>query len=276
MHSALFQRALHTFGLMFSLLIFSVQSFAQGGSLSGKITDPAGNPLSGATVKIKGATATPTTNEQGMFSFNNAPGSGTLIISYVGYTTTETRFTAGQVVNISLAEAEAQAIDEVVVTGVFDRRKRLEASIAISTINDRQLARIVPSSATDLLKNLPGVFVNASRGEVSGSVYTRGLSVGGGFYYVSMQEDGLPIMVMPGAAQPDAFLRADATVARVEAVRGGTASILGANAPGGIFNYVSKAGGQQFAGEVRTRFGLEGNGRNPYLRGDVNVGGPIN
>jgi outer membrane receptor protein involved in Fe transport len=97
-----------------------------------------------------------------------------------------------------------------------------------------------------------------------------------------LQEDGLPILSAQGTSatdpglKPDGFLRADATIEKVEAVRGGTASILGANAPGGIFNYISKTGKSTFEGEVRTRYGLEGNGKNPYYRADVNVGGPLN
>jgi iron complex outermembrane recepter protein len=67
----------------------------------------------------------------------------------------------------------------------------------------------------------------------------------------------------------------DATLGKLEAVRGGSASIAGANAPGGIFNYISKTGGDKFEGEVRTRLGLEGNGKNPYYRADVNFGGPL-
>ncbi len=61
----------------------------------------------------------------------------------------------------------------------------------------------------------------------------------------------------------------------MEAVRGGTASIVGANAPGGIFNYISKTGGQKFEGEFRAKLGLEGDGKNPYYRADINFGGPL-
>ena len=89
-----------------------------------------------------------------------------------------------------------------------------------------------------------------------------------------MQEDGLPVTNINLSV--DGYLRADATTNRVEAVRGGSACILGANAPGGIFNYASKTGGKTFAGEVRARFGLEGDGKNPYYRADVNFGGQLN
>ncbi len=279
MISTSIRRAIHFFMLFFLLL--SIQSFAQTGRISGKVTTKEGNPLLGATVKIKSSAKATTTDAQGAFVLSDVPATGTLEISYIGYAEYEIRYTSGKEVNISLTES-INMEDAVIVTGVFDRRKKLESSIAISTLSDAQISRIVPSSATDLLKNLPGVYVNSSRGEVSGAVYTRGLTVGGGFYYVSMQEDGLPVLAIAGSSatdplfKPDGFLRADATIARVESVRGGTASILGANAPGGIFNYVSKAGGKKFAGEVRTRFGLEGNGKNPYYRGDLNFGGPLN
>ncbi|MDA9184444.1 TonB-dependent receptor, partial [Flavobacteriaceae bacterium] len=147
-----------------------------------------------------------------------------------------------------------------------------------TTIGVEQLERVAPTSSADLLKNIPGVFVNQARGEIWNSVYSRGLSAGSidnlnGYRYVSLQEDGLPVTNVE--LFPDLFLRADAMTARVEAVRGGTASILGANAPGGIFNYVSKTGGREFAGEVRAKYGLEGNGKNPYYRADFNFGGPL-
>jgi outer membrane receptor for ferrienterochelin and colicin len=74
---------------------------------------------------------------------------------------------------------------------------------------------------------------------------------------------------------PDYFLRPDATLGRLEAVKGGTASILGANAPGGIFNYIMKEGGSKTAGEVVTKYGLEGDGKNNFYRTDFNIGGPL-
>ncbi|WP_343671235.1 TonB-dependent receptor [Chitinophaga sp.] len=175
----------------------------------------------------------------------------------------------------------SSSLDQVVVTGVFDKRKKMEASVAISTISAAQVARLAPVSAPDLLKNVPGVYVNSSLGEVRNTVYSRGVSVGSndgssGYYYVSMQEDGLPVTnVTCSNYGPDYFLRADATVGRLEAVRGGTASILGANAPGGIFNYITKEGGSETKGEVVAKYGLEGNGKNSFYRTDINIGGPL-
>ncbi|MFY7908803.1 MAG: TonB-dependent receptor domain-containing protein [Emticicia sp.] len=267
------------FWSVFILTIVNLSVFAQSTKVSGKVTDEKNQALVGVSVVVKGTTKGTISDADGSYSIE-ASGNQTLSFSFVGYTSKEVAINNQSTVNVALAE-DAAALDEVVVTGVFDKRTRLESSVAISTLSAKQLDRIVPNSGIDMLKNIPGVYVNSSKGEVSGSLNTRGLSIGDGFFYVSMQEDGLPILAAQGSSttnpnyKPDGFLRADASINRIEAVRGGTASILGANAPGGIFNYVSKEGGRKFEGEVRTRFGLEGNGQNPLYRTDLNFGGPL-
>lgn len=261
-------------------LSFVFSAFAQN-AISGKIIDEKGVPVVGATVAIKNGRASTRTNEQGLFRFNNTTsGNVMLTITHIGFDKKEVTYSPGIAMTVTLSESSAVG-DEVVVTGVFDKRKRMEASVAISTISAQSIAKITPVSAADLLKNVPGVYVNSALGEIRNTVYSRGVSVGSndgasGYYYVSMQEDGLPVTnATYGNYGPDYFLRPDATIGRVEAVRGGTASILGANAPGGIFNYVMKEGGEKTAGEIRTRYGLEGNGKNNFYRADFNVGGSL-
>ncbi len=190
----------------------------------------------------------------------------------------------GQAVPQAAADANAISKDETielaefVVTGVFTRTKKMDVTASVSTVNTAQLAKLVPNSAADLLLNVPSVYVNSSLGEIRSIVYSRGVSANAsnadmGYYYVSMQEDGLPLTnVGYSNWGPDYFLRADVTTERVEAVRGGSASITSANAPGGVFNYISRKGTDIYGGEVRTRFGLEGE-ENPYYRSDILVGG---
>lgn len=267
---------------LFCLTAISLSVHAQTVTLSGKVTDAAGTALAGASVKVKGTNRATKTNEQGEFSFSDVSSNATLTVSYVGYGDKEIKVLPGQTSSLVIALSEQTAdVDEIVVTGVFDKRKKMEASVAITTINDKLIDKLVPASAADLLKNVPGVYVNSSLGEIRNTVYSRGVSVGSndgasGYYYVSMQEDGLPVTnATYGNYGPDYFLRPDATLGRLEAVKGGTASILGANAPGGIFNYIMKEGGNTTSGEVATKFGLEGNGKNNFYRTDFNVGGPL-
>ncbi|HEX8675723.1 MAG TPA: carboxypeptidase-like regulatory domain-containing protein, partial [Segetibacter sp.] len=274
------KRALQFYVFIF-LLFVTIQSFAQSGSLSGKVTTKGGDPLQGATVKIKGTSKISTTNDQGIFLFNNVPGSGTLIVSYVGFLSHNVSYSGGKEVHVILTESINEA-DAVVVTGVFDKRTALQSSIAISTLKSEDITKIASNSAPDLLSYTPGVYVNSAVGEINNTVFSRGVNAnqfsvagGNGYYYVSLMEDGLPVSnLSSGNIVADYFYRADATLSRLEAVRGGSASITGANAPGGIFNYVSKTG-QKPSNEISAKFGLEGDGRNPYYRIDGNYGGKL-
>jgi iron complex outermembrane recepter protein len=270
------------FKLIFSFLIsflFCQSSFAQQ-SIQGKVTDKFGAGLPAVSVQIKGTNTGTVANANGNFKIIAPNSATTLVLSFIGYKSKEVAIGGKNIINVSLEES-AEALDEVVVTGLFDKRTALNSSIAISTIDAKQIEKQVPASAADLLKNVPGVYVNSSLGEVRNTVYSRGVTTGNndgrwGYDYVSMQEDGLPVSnTLLANFTPDFFLRADATLSKLEAVRGGSASIVGANAPGGIFNYISKEGGDKFEAEVRARVGFEGNGKNPYTRGDFNFGGPL-
>ncbi|GLU45188.1 TonB-dependent receptor [Allomuricauda sp. NBRC 101325] len=246
-------------------------------TVTGTVTESAtGDPIPGAAIVVKNQALGTTTDFDGNYTLETTS-NAVLIYSFIGYTKKEISVNGQTTINVSL-DVSNQQLDEIIVTGVFDERTRMESSVAISTMGIKEIARVAPTSSADLLKNMPGIYVNQARGEVWNTVYSRGISAGSndnanGYYYVSLQEDGLPVTNLN--RNVDGFLRADIGTAKVEAVRGGTASIFGANAPGGIFNYVSREGGSEFEGEIRAKFGMEGNVKNPYYRADVNVGGPL-
>jgi iron complex outermembrane recepter protein len=170
---------------------------------------------------------------------------------------------------------------EIIVTGVFNAKRIEDAPIAITAVSAEEIAQQVPTSSADLLKNVPGVFVNSSLGEIRNVVFSRGVSANsldgaGGYFYVSLQEDGLPVENITVANfGPDYFARTDIMLSRLEALRGGTSTVTGSNAPGGIFNYISRTGKSNPGYEVQARLGLEGDGRNPYYRGDAYAGGQL-
>lgn len=268
-----------SFWIVCFIVFSSGVGFAQ--TIEGTVTTSNGEKLPGVSVIVKGTNKGTTTNTEGKFMLD-ASGEKALVFSYVGYLTKEVSISNQTSIEVVLSE-DSRNLEEVVVTGLFDERKRLEASVSISTINSRQMERLAAGSGADLLKNVAGIFVNSSAGEIRSNVYTRGLANRpsynedlSGLYYVSMQEDGLPISnIYLSTYTHDLFLRNDLTINRLEAVRGGTASIAGANAPGGIFNYLSKTGGPKLEGIIRERIGLEADGQNFYTRTEANVGGPL-
>lgn len=273
---------------LFLCLFCSTISFATlaQNSIRGKVTNEKGEVLAGASALVKGTTKGAAANNNGVFVIDNiAKGNYTIVVSSLSYTSQEVKVTVPQSgeLQIKLEESTAK-LEEVIVTGVFDKRKRLDASVAISVLSEKELRILAPVSAADLLKNIPGVFVNSSVGEVNNQVTVRGTPTvnrtgsgnGSGYFYVSMQEDGLPVNnVSGGAIGPDYYLRSDVNLKRVEAVRGGSSSITGSDAPGGLFNYVSKEGGRKFELNASLKYGLEGDA-NPYYRADLGFGGPVN
>jgi outer membrane receptor protein involved in Fe transport len=170
--------------------------------------------------------------------------------------------------------ADPLALDAVVVSGTFNPASKLESSTAITTVNPEEIQQRAPRGTAELVKGVPGLQVMSNSGETGADVTVRGLpqTANSSFRYISLQEDGLPAFEAPGLlfAFPDAMVRLDETVARVEAVRGGSAAVFGSSTPGGIVNVISKTGGPTVAGTIRTTAGTQGMGRL-----DANVGGPL-
>ncbi|MBO0936524.1 TonB-dependent receptor [Fibrella sp. HMF5335] len=263
-----------------TLLLATVASYAQ--SISGIVRDERGQPLPAATIQLQGTARGVVSDAKGYYLFQNvAPGAYTLQTSFVGFTTQRRQVTVASdpiTADFSLPE-DALSMETVVITGTFDPRTKLESSVAITTLNSRTIDQRAPRGTGDLLQSVPGVWADNSSGEVGSKVVARGLAPVGndqvGFQYVSLQEEGLPVMgAQMGFALVDMFQRADLSTARMEAIRGGSAAITSANSPGGIFNFISKTGGSTFSGSVRTTGGFYGNNKG-LGRVDAEFGGPL-
>lgn len=164
-------------------------------------------------------------------------------------------------------------LDAVIVTGVSNRTSKMKSSVSISTIGSEQIEKTNATSAAELLRSVPGVRAESSGGEGNANLNVRGAPVSaGGSRYVQFQEDGLPILMFGDIAfgTPDQFLRADYNVERLEVVRGGTASTLSSNSPGGIINFLSKTGDEP-GGAMALTAGVD----HRQMRVDANYGAKL-
>jgi len=157
------------------------------------------------------------------------------------------------------SDEAAESGNEIVVTAVARGQNRLESSVSVSSIGAEQIADLAPPSSADLIRQIPGIRAEASGGEGNANIAVRGIPVStGGARYIQLQEDGLPVLefgdIIFGNA--DNFLRADRNIARVEAVRGGSASTFASNAPGGVINFISKTG-QREGGAIQGTVGVD-------------------
>jgi len=139
-------------------ILFGLGAFAQR-VISGTLKSPTGEPLSGATITIKGTNKSAVADSKGVFTIDAAEGS-TLVISSVGYKTREVAAT-GTAFNETLEAAEGTLTDVVVIGYQTVRRKDLTG--AVSVINTAQSNRNVASTVAESIQGLAaGVTVRNS------------------------------------------------------------------------------------------------------------------
>ena len=100
-----------------SILIISINSFAQLATVKGVVKDEFNETLPGVNVLIKGTSAGSTTNIDGEYSISSELNdSSVLVFSYVGYKVQEVLIAGRSILNIQL-ESSSESLDEYVVVG---------------------------------------------------------------------------------------------------------------------------------------------------------------
>ncbi|MBW3661385.1 MAG: TonB-dependent receptor, partial [Gemmatimonadetes bacterium] len=214
--------------------------------------------------------------EAGRFAIQGVPaGSHQVRAEFLGFRTSVATVEVGAGAtaepDFSLAR-DYLGMETIVATAQRTPRLKLESSVAITTLDERQIEREAPQSTADMLKAVPGFYVESSGGEVGGNLFARGLPADGSFRYVSLMEDGMPVYDSTELffVNADILVRIDENVQQIEAVRGGSAALFSSNAPGGLVNFISKTGGPVHRGNLRLKGGEAG-----LFRLGGNVNGPL-
>ncbi|MDX5407109.1 MAG: TonB-dependent receptor [Chromatiaceae bacterium] len=185
--------------------------------------------------------------------------------------------------NNASAEAQAEAaenssglgFERIVVTGAVSRNQTvMQSSVSVSSLTPADIEIATPRSTAEIFRMLPGVRSESTGGEGNANIAVRGLPVAsGGAKFLALQEDGLPVLQFGDIAfgNADIFLRADATLSRLDVIRGGSASTAASNSPGGIINFVSKTG-EAGGGSLAFTSGLNYDS----FRTDFEYGGDLN
>ncbi|MEE2002288.1 TonB-dependent receptor [Alkalimonas sp. MEB108] len=173
------------------------------------------------------------------------------------------------------SESTGLGFERIVVTGAVARNQTvMQSSVSVSTVTTEDIQIAAPRSTAEIFRMLPGVRSESTGGDGNANIAIRGLPVAaGGAKFLTLQEDGLPVMQFGDIAfgNADIFLRADSTISRLDVIRGGSASTAASNSPGGIINFVSKTGLEE-GGSVAFTSGLNYDS----FRTDFEYGGDIN
>jgi iron complex outermembrane receptor protein len=144
---------------LFFLLAAAVPVVAQERiAVSGRVTDPAGQPIAGAFIAEKGTTNGAIADAEGRFSVR-ADMASTLEVSFLGYVTREVP--VSQVANLVaiVLQQDATQIGEVVVIGYGTVRKD-DLTGSVSTVRASELNRGALTSTQGLLQGkVPGLHI---------------------------------------------------------------------------------------------------------------------
>ncbi len=201
-------------------------------TITGRVVDSTGAPLSGASIKVKGSSGGTKTNSDGYFSINVQMGQ-TLQISYVGYITAEVTIRDLSPLAITLLVEDA-SLEQLIVIG-YGTQKERDLTGAVSTVKGDVVSQRNEIQLSTALQGLaPGVTVTRSN-SMPGSgatIRVRGITTIGNSNPLILV-DGVPVesinMVNPNDVENISVLKDAAS-----------ASIYGARASAGVILITTK------------------------------------
>lgn len=180
------------FVLLFaSLLLISGQVWAQARAVSGIVSDANGDPVSNATVLIKGTNTGVATGADGSYTISVPDGATTLVISAIGFVSQEVAVGNSNTVNVSLVVDE-KGLDEIVVTAYGSQRRSDFTGSAATVRADVLENRPVTSFEKALQGQATGITVQSSSGQPGAQSTVRIRGVG------SLTASSAPLYVLDG------------------------------------------------------------------------------
>ncbi len=164
---------------------------AQTKSISGKVLSAEdGQPIIGATIKVKGTTAGTITNVDGEFKISLQGDAKNLVVSYVGMTTAEVQAVNGMTVKL---QSDAKMIDEVVITAMGIPRERKALGYSATSVNAEEISK---NRTSDIMTGLAGKIAGVQIASTSSDPGTSNSVVIRGF--TSLSGSNQPLYIIDG------------------------------------------------------------------------------
>jgi outer membrane receptor for Fe3+-dicitrate len=160
-------------------------------TVSGTVTDEAGEPLIGANIVVKQTSAGTVADVQGKYTLTVPEGGEILLVSYTGYSNKEVQIGDQSTIDVQMS-IDKLLLDEVVVTAYGSQRKR-EITGSVSNLKSEDVERIQTSNVIQGLSGkIPGVQIINQSGQPGDAPTVRFRGIG------SVNASNSPLYVVDG------------------------------------------------------------------------------
>jgi len=249
----IFKTLQKSLAVMFLLCMIPLGMNAQ--TVKGTVSDEAGEPIIGATVKVQGSNEGAITDLDGNFSVK-AASNATLVISYVGYITEQVQVSGRSNIAVTMRE-DNTTLEDVVVIGYGTMKKKLVTGATVQ-VKGEEIAKMNTTNTLEAMQSMtPGVQITQSSAQPGKDykVYIRGIGTNG---------NASPLYVIDGVAGGSLNDINPADIESIDILKDAASSaIYGARAANGVILVTTKQGK---AGKIEVTYNGAVGWSNAYKR----------
>ena len=119
-------------------------------TVKGQVVDQDGEPLMGATIKVKDSTNGTVTDLDGFFELN-IPSQSVLVVSYVGFLPREIAVRGRADLGLIQLDSDNQLLEQVVVVG-YGTQKKADLTGSVAIVNADEMKRTSNSNISTMLE----------------------------------------------------------------------------------------------------------------------------
>ncbi|PAW94468.1 SusC/RagA family TonB-linked outer membrane protein [Mucilaginibacter sp. MD40] len=203
--------------------------------IQGKVTDDTNQPLPGVSVRLKDSNVATVTDVGGNYTLTVPDSRGTLVFSFVGFTSKEVAIGSQTVINLQLLPA-ATSLNEVVVVG-YGTQRRGNVIGAVDQVTSKAIEGKPAVNLTQALQGtLPNLIIQQTNNEPGAyqTVNIRGVSTFG---------NNSPLVVIDGITGGDLNLLNPNDIETISVLKdAGSAAIYGSRSANGVILVTTKKG----------------------------------
>lgn len=223
--------------LLLGVLLCASQTWAQQKTISGKVTDDQGNPLSNVSVLVKGTKLGTSTDDQGNYTISVPPSARRLVFSGIDLASQEAPIGESTTISITMASS-SKDMEEVIVVA-YGSVKKGENTGSSAQINAKDFENRPLTNVTNALNgSAPGIQTTMASGQPGSSPTIRLRGFG------SINASSSPLIVVDGAPYPGGLANINPEdVESISTLKDASAAALyGSRGGNGVIQITTKRG----------------------------------